>query len=84
MGIKFSGLAQNKTTVDQEFFTGKNISTLTFSPGLIFIAMTTQQNKLNPFIRPKKYFTYFAEGDLWKVYHENFPIHSKMELAVER
>ena len=43
-----------------------NISSVEFSRGFIFVAITTQQYKLTPFIRQRKYFVgliFVVEGD---------------------
>ena len=60
-------------------FINKNISLVKFSPGFIFVAMTTRQYKFIQFIRSKKYFLcliFVVDGDWRKFFHnKNFPIY---------
>ena len=62
-----------------EIFRWWKISLVKFLRGFIFVAMTTWQCKLTPFIRRRKYFIgliFNVEGDRWKFLHaKNFLIY---------
>ena len=74
-------------TVDWEFFGRKIFRRLNFClAGFVFVAMTTWQYKLTPFIHQRKNFVglvFVLEGDHRKFFpDENFPIYSNCQFLV--